>query len=427
MPFVRSMRSVLLTALAAALVSQTVAPQPATAQSPEKTAAAGAAPPPAAFAVAATLEEFLGEPFFLPMQQLWEGRGGWGGVICTRDGTFVAFQSPGGPRCRRSLDAGKTWGPEIEIGPDANGGNAIIDETTGDLLYVNPFPGWLYRSRDSGASWSREAIEVKPDGFGHIPRLEGVAAMQCGITLAFGPKRGRLIMPARVMGPKNSNDVVWRPYHYSTAIWSDDGGKVWQTSHPFPVMGTGEAALAELSDGTILYNSREHMSRGNRFLARSEDGGNLWLGAFRSGELPDGARGTSYGLMGGMVRLPVAGMDVLLYSNADTEGGEMPKQVGASISSARERVTVWASFDGGRTWPVKRLVTAGPSAYSSLGVGRSGTPAAGRITIILEGGPKGPHSAVNVASFNLAWLLDGRPVADFLPPRREAAAAAGEK
>ena len=378
--------------------------------------AATEAPPPGSFAVSARLEEFLGDPLFVPKQQLWEQRGGWGGVIAAPDGTFVAFQSPGGPRCKRSLDGGRTWGPDIEIGPDATGGNAIVDESTGDLLYVNPDPGWLYRSRDSGATWSREAIEVKPDGFGNVPRLEGVAAMQCGITLAFGPKRGRLIMPARVMGPKNSNAVEWRPYHYSTAIFSDDGGKVWRTSHPFPVLGTGEAALAELSDGTILYNSREHMSRGNRFLARSEDGGSLWIGALRSAELPDGPRGSSYGLMGGMVRLPVAGHDVLLFSNADTAGGAMPAKVGDSSATARERVTVWASFDGGRTWPVKRLVEEGPSAYSSLGVGRTGTPSAGRIAIIFEGGPRGAHAAVQVATFNLAWLLDGRDVADFLPP-----------
>jgi hypothetical protein len=29
--------------------------------------------------------------------------------------------------------------------------------------------------------------------------------------------------------------------------------------------------------------------------------------------------------------------------------GVMPKQVGASIATGREKATVWASFDGGRT------------------------------------------------------------------------------
>jgi sialidase-1 len=374
------------------------------------TAADASSPAPLGFAVAASLDEFLGAPALGPMHELWEGRGGWGGVLTARDGKVIAFRSPGGGTCRRSRDGGATWDEEIVIGSDANQGNALVDETTGEVLYFNPTRRWLYRSGDSGATWARETIEVRPDGFGLVPGVEGVAAMQCGITLAFGAHRGRLLSAARIMGPKDSNDVEWRPYHYSTAVWSDDRGKTWQVSKPFPVLGTGEAALAERSDGSVLYNSREHMSRGNRFLATSHDGGDLWIDARRSAELPDGSRGTSYGLMGGMIRLPIAGRDVLLFSNADTDGGVMPGRVGASIATAREKITVWASFDGGATWPVKRLVYDGPSAYSCLGVGRSGTPSQGRIFLIFEGGPKGPHAAVQIVSFNLAWLLDGRPV-----------------
>jgi hypothetical protein len=73
------------------------------------------------YAVASRLEEFLGEPLFVPMQQLWEQRGGWGGVLTAQDGTVVAFQSPGGGNCRRSRDGGKTWEADIEIAPDAKG------------------------------------------------------------------------------------------------------------------------------------------------------------------------------------------------------------------------------------------------------------------------------------------------------------------
>lgn len=371
--------------------------------------------PPLDFAVTATLVEFLGEPVFVPMQQLWEQRGGWGGVITAPDGTVLAFRSPGGGEIRRSHDAGVTWDTPLAIEArgdtsKANGGNALVDETTGELLYVCPQERWLYRSGDSGATWSREAIEVLPDRLGLTPGIEGAGAMQCGITLAFGEHRGRLVSPARIMGPRNSNDVPWRPYHYSTAILSDDHGKTWQTSNPFPVLGTGEGAIAELSDGTLLYNSREHMSRGNRFFATSYDGGSLWIEPRRSAELPDGPRASSYGLMGGMLRLPIRGRDILLFSNSDTDAGAMPTQRGGSIAGGREKITVWASFDGGRSWPVKRLVFDGPSGYSNLGVGRSGTPSEGRIFVIFEGGPQGSHAAVQVASFNLAWLLDGRPV-----------------
>jgi hypothetical protein len=377
------------------------------------TAADGGRSTDGGFASAASLDDFLGAPLLIGMQELWKGRGGWGGVLAAPDGTVIAFRSPGGGTVRRSRDGGRTWEAEIAIDPGgdpkaANGGNALLDEVTGDVLYVNPGERWLYRSRDEGATWTKETIEVKPDGFGLVPKTEGAGAMQCGITLAFGPHKGRLVSPARIMGPKDSNDVAWRPYHYSTAIWSDDGGRVWQTSKPFPVLGTGEAAIAELSDGSLLYNSREHMSRGNRFFATSHDGGDLWIDARRSPDLPDGPRGTSYGLMGGMIRLPVRGSDILLYSSCDTDAGQMPARVGASIAAGRERSTVWASFDGGRSWPVKRLVTEGPGAYSCLGVGRTGTQDAGRIHLIFEGGPAGSHAAVQVVTFNLAWLLDGR-------------------
>ncbi|MFO7907187.1 MAG: hypothetical protein ACQESR_19905 [Planctomycetota bacterium] len=84
-----------------------------------------------------------------------------------------------------------------------------------------------------------------------------------------------------------------------------------------------------------------------------------------------------------------------LFSQPDTQGGD------------RTRMTVWASFDGAKTWPVKRLVYEGPSAYSSLAAGRPGTPSEGMIYLLFEGGDEGRYSAIQIARFNLAWVLDG--------------------
>lgn len=366
---------------------------------------------PLAVADETAIEKFLGTPLSLPIQELWKGGGGTN-IVTTKDGTVVAFQSMGNNKIRRSTDGGATWGKEIEIGSGATFGNAILDENSGDILYVNPAKQWLWRSRDSGFTWARETIAVQPDGFGLIPNT--VSSMQPGITLQFGPHKGRLLMPARIQGPKYSNDLQWRPYHYSTAVYSDDAGKNWQTSHPFPVLGTGEAALAELSTGSILYNSREHMSPGNRYMAWSHDGGHLWLDAHRSTELPDGPRGSSYGCMGGMIRLPINRQDILIYSNLDTDAGRMPNQVGASITKEREKITVWASFDGGKSWPVKRLIFDGPSGYSNLAGGRTGTPSEGKIFLLYEGGAGGKRSAIQIAVFNLSWLLDGREPSEWI-------------
>ena len=346
------------------------------------------------------LDTFLGGPKFA-LQELFKGRGGHN-IITARDGTVLVFN---GKIVRRSTDGGKTWSDAAEIGPDA-GGNAIVDEKTGTIMLVNP-TGYRWISDDAGQTWTREEIKVLPNKMGHGAGGKDFnnEAMQPGITLQFGKHDGRLIMPVRWFP---SNELMWRPVIYNTAIYSDDRGKTWQTSNPFPVLGTGEAALAEISDGRILYSSREHMTRGNRFFAWSYDGGERWLNFWRSDILPDGARGSSYGCMGGLIRLPIEGRDILIYSNLDCGGGVTPKiaQAGASSGGGRERITVWASFDGGETWPMKRLVFGGPSAYSNLGVGRKGTPSEGMIYLAFEGG-KNMYEAVQVAAFNLSWLRQG--------------------
>ena len=101
--------------------------------------------------------------------------------------------------------------------------------------------------------------------------------------------------------------------------------------------------------------------------------------------------------MGGLTRLPIKGQDVLVFSNLDTS---KPK---------RERITVWASFDAGRTWPIKRLVFDGPSAYSALASGRPGTASEGWVYLHFEGGPQGGST---IARFNLAWILKGEATGD---------------
>ena len=101
--------------------------------------------------------------------------------------------------------------------------------------------------------------------------------------------------------------------------------------------------------------------------------------------------------MGGLVRLPVKGRDILVFSNLDT-----PK-------ANRERITVWVSPDGGQTWPIKRLVYDGPSAYSSMNAGRNGTSSEGYVYLMFEGGPGG---GAQVVRFNLAWALQGELTGD---------------
>lgn len=361
------------------------------------------------------IESFLGDQYFIT-RQLWEGRGGTS-IVVAHDGTVIAFHGRT-DMIRLSDDGGITWHGEKSMQGDVRNGNAIIDEITGEILFLNPGQnglGSMMISRDNGKSWTTEDITIFPDGFGLYPH--SVGSMQSGIALMCGEHKGRLIMPGRIYGPENSNDVNWRSYHYSTALYSDDRGKTWKTSNPFPVLGTGEAALAELSDGSILYNSREHMSVGNRYFARSFDGGETWINPVQSADLPDGPRGSSYGCMGGMIRLPVAGYDILVYSNLDTGAGKMPEKLGGSVTLEREKITLWVSFDGGETWPLKKLVFEGPAGYSNLAAGRAGTASEGKIYMLYEGGPEGRNSAVQVVVCNLSWILDGKDISYFMSDR----------
>ncbi len=358
------------------------------------------------------LVSFLGEPRF-EMQKIFDGER-FPNVVVTKAGTVVASWGRNTYRVRRSEDGGKTWGEAITVAdPGFHGGGLMVDASTGDLFaFIQeehpPSPSIVYRSRDDGLHWEKFPATFRKDKNGNVPSLH---MSETGLTLSHPPNRGRLLRPAR---------VYERPIGYNTAIYSDDGGKTWIPSAPFPLQGTGEGAIVELSDGTLYYSSRKHWFaedaplRHDRSHAWSDDGGETWENPGFHEDLPDGpryrgeeGRGSNYnghfGMMCGLTRLPISGKDILIYSNADHSGHE------------RIRMTVWGSFDGGKTWPVKRLVFEGPSAYSSLASGRAGTPTEGWIYLQFEGGPEGKYSGGQMVRFNLTWMLDGKKIEDFLP------------
>lgn len=318
-------------------------------------------------------------------------------VVVAMDGTVLAVWN--GVKGRRSEDGGKTWGDVIDIGKGFMCGGVTVNEKNGDILvfvedHHPPSPLKIYRSKDHGKSWAPMPFEIKPDANGHVPSMH---MNESGITLRHGKHKGRLIRAARHYAGKNDRSK-W-PEHYTTAIYSDDNGKTWHTSQPFAEMGTGEAAVAELSDGRLYYNTRAHWYKNpkepplRRRHAWSKDGGETWTNWQIVNALPDGPQNTNYGCMGGLVRIPIQGKDILVYSNCDSPSG-------------RKNGAVWVSFDGGKTWPLKKLVTDGAFAYSSLSAGRPNTQSEGWIYLHYEGG--GTH----VARFNLSWLLSGKTTGD---------------
>lgn len=123
-------------------------------------------------------------------------------IAVTTDGTLLAFTNDG-RLLRRSEDAGGSWDPIQEVGPDS-GGTAIVDQNSGDVLVLRSGNGLLWRSRDQGKTWNKEEIVVKPNALGHgVPNVVGASThgSESGITLQYGEHKGRLITPVRVTAP----------------------------------------------------------------------------------------------------------------------------------------------------------------------------------------------------------------------------------
>ena len=363
-------------------------------------------------------KEFQKAPLF-EKQMIFKGER-FPNIIVAQDGSIVANWGKENCISRRSSDGGRTWEPAIDIGQGINGGGLTMDENSGEIIaFIEkehpPSNIKCYRSIDNGKTWDESEIIIFPDSNGIIPSMH---MNEHGITLKNKKYKGRLIRPSRFYNAKSSaerklmyssaKEKMWKD-QYTNAIYSDDGGKTWITSEPFPAKGTGEAAIVELSDGTLYYNSRRHFSTDGlnprmRHIATSKDGGHSWKNIYVSKDLPDGEQSRDYGLMAGLDRLPYKDYDLLVFSNIESDIG-------------RKNGTVWLSFDGGKSWPIKKLVESEGFKYSSMTVGRKNTPSEGYIYLLYETGTKeniNDYGGGMVARFNLSWLMEGNDINQFL-------------
>jgi N-acetylneuraminic acid mutarotase len=174
-------------------------------------------------------------------------------------------------------------------------------------------------------------------------------------------------------------------------FYSDDHGTTWQRSEVVPHTGkmswASESKVAELPDGTLVLNSRTFVTGDSkqrlRTRAFSNDGGCTWS------TLENDPALATVSCNGSLIAVP---------HERGQDGAVMLCSV--PVGPGRTHGTVYVSLDGGRTWPLRKLIVPGEFAYSSL----MELPD-GMIGLFYEASGM---LDINLVRFSMDWLLDGQ-------------------
>lgn len=371
-------------------------------------------------AAAANVPKGKARPFYSE-SILWDAESGphenyhVHGLTVTPSDTILAFTEgrlavcDAGPRdilLRRSTDAGRTWSDSQVVVPSVDGqswGNptALVDEQTAEvfLFYGLSLQDdgnttcsgdrqeiYLVRSQDDGKTWSEpELLDHLFAGNEYEWTLHGP-----GPGHAIQLESGRLLVQVFHRREVVGHTTPERLYGVAM-IYSDDHGATWQASEAIPVdvdYPINENRIWQRADGAIVTNGRSAAGgHRQRITAVSTDDGTTW-----SEPVLEPATGSYIAVDAGFVRYTGPdGVHRVLHSRPD--------------SARRERLTISVSYDEGHTYRYSKLVNQGPSYYSDLAVMSDGTVVAifGRDGEILSFPQR-----IAVATFNLAWLTDGR-------------------
>jgi len=319
-------------------------------------------------------------------------------VFCEARRESIRDASPTDMVLKRSLDAGATWLPLQTLvhgeGTDAvMNPVAVVDQATRTVFLAccNTNRGTrgehrrhlLLHSRDDGLTWSAaEDMGARIAGYDDT----FVPGPGCGIQT----RSGRLIIPGYTS--PETIDAKGETGFRSRVLYSDDHGQGWSLGRPVAA-DTNESQIVELADGRLMLNMRQGTGQSCRAVALSTDGGESWGDVTWDRTLNECPCQASF----------------IRYSDADGGGGSRilfanPDNVGERFGVVeRRRMTVRISYDEGRTWPVKKLIHAGPSSYSGLV-----RLANGDVGLVFEGGETHRREWIRFCRLPLAWLTDGR-------------------
>jgi sialidase-1 len=197
------------------------------------------------------------------------------------------------------------------------------------------------------------------------------------------PGRGLQTRAGRLLVPSSS---IRGGLSHSQLFASDDHGKTWKTLTASG-QNTNEHMVVELANGRLLANMRSRHGKGCRATAASGDGGQTWSDLKHDTKLPG----------------PVCQASFIRYSAPQAADHKTCLLFSNPASDKRENMTVRLSYDEGSTWPISKVIHAGPAAYSCLTVLADGT-----IGLLYERGDKSPYETITFSRFNLEWLTDGK-------------------
>lgn len=272
---------------------------------------------------------------------------------------------------KRSHDNGKTWSaiqtvasngtlqvsnpaPVFDtMDPDYSDGRIFLFYNTGNVSEPEVLKGngfkqcWYVSSSDKGQSWS-DPVEITKDVFlANRPDIDSLYnhpedwryyANTPGhaIQLQEGEHKGRIYVAAN----HSYGDPQPNGKHYiAHGFYTDNHGKSFSLSNNIDYPGSNESMAVELSDGTLMMNSRNQQgNKKARIVTLSHDGGTTWEKPTFDTTLIDPV------CQGSIVALGEKnGKSIIAFcNNADTLN--------------RNNLTLRISYDNGQNWSKSYLI-----------------------------------------------------------------------